>query len=155
MVGFVLDGDVRMDDDGDGDDVFVVWWCELNVSMCLIDYFVCGEWVKMNVWLCVFVEMEVCWKMLCDENYVSWVWCKGCVLWKEIVEVMVMCVFICEELVVMDGSVCGEKFIVVFDLCSGKGLTSSVCAETLGKNCEVIMVDSDCKMKLMYLDSER
>ena len=120
-----------------------------------IDYLVRGERVKTNARLRAFAETEVCRKMLRDENYASWARRKGRALRKEIAEAMVTCAFIREELVAMDGSARGEKSIVVFDLCSGKGLTSSVCAETLGKNCEVIMVDSDRKMKLTHLDSER
>ena len=144
-----------MDDDGDGDDALAARRCESNASMRSIDYRVRGERVKTNARLRAFAETEVCRKMLRDENYASWARRKGRALRKEIAEAMVTCAFIREELVAMDGSARGEKSIVVFDLCSGKGLTSSVCAETLGKNCEVIMVDSDRKMKLTHLDSER
>ena len=144
-----------MDDDGDGDDALAARRCESNASMRSIDYLVRGERVKTNARLRAFAETEVCRKMLRDENYASWARRKGRALRKEIAEAMVTCAFIREELVAMDGSARGEKSIVVFDLCSGKGLTSSVCAETLGKNCEVIMVDSDRKMKLTHLDSER
>ena len=156
-----------MDDDGDGDDALAARRCESNASMRSIDYLVRGERVKTNARLRAFAETEVCRKMLRDENYASWARRKGRALRKEIAEAWTCAfireelvamdgsAFIREELVAMDGSARGEKSIVVFDLCSGKGLTSSVCAETLGKNCEVIMVDSDRKMKLTHLDSER
>jgi len=169
-----------MDDDGDdGDDALSERRCEslATTTMRSIDYLVRGERVRTNARLRAFAETEVCRKMLRDENYASWARRKGKMLRKEIAEAMTTCAFIREELVAMDGSAREElvamdgsareelvamdgsareeKSIVVFDLCSGKGLTSSVCAETLGKNCEVVMVDSDRKMKLTHLKSER
>jgi hypothetical protein len=51
------------------------------------------------------------------------------------------------------------KRVVVFDICSGKGLTSAVCAETFGslavsEGCEVHMVDSDARMDVGHLRNQ-
>lgn len=122
-----------------------------------VDYLLEGESVRANAHLRAFVERHdasLLWRLRFDDNYASWARIKGKSLRKEITEAMAASRFAREELEAMTAAGDGRRAVVVFDLCSGKGLTAAVCAEALPDVREVVMVDNDGRMMLKHLESE-
>ena len=74
-------------------------------------------------------ERTLLWRLRWDANYESWARVNGRKLRKEIAEAMAASDLARSELEEMTREGDERREAVVFDLCSGKGLTAAVCAE--------------------------
>jgi|TARA_B100001540_G_scaffold251177_1_gene227286 hypothetical protein len=130
---------------------------ETRRSKRSVDYLLEGESVRANAHLRAFVERHartLLWRLRWDDNYASWARVNGRKLRKEIAEAMAASDLARSELEEMTREGDERREAVVFDLCSGKGLTAAVCAEAVPDVREVVMIDADDRMVLRHLESE-